>query len=157
TMANVLGTGPVAITTANAQHRTIPLGALTSDGTSVSLVGWPPAGSPDDTPAIKTAAGAWANYLLAQGTLQTDTATTSAPAGPAFLVAAAHPGTSGNTITLGLSNVTKRNPPSATTLDIAVTVTDTYAGLSLATIADVIGTAVDGGSKPGLIHLASVP
>ena len=151
-MASVLGTGPVAITTAKkAQHLTISLGALTSDGSSIGLAGWPRTGSPEDTPDVKNAAIAWANYLLAQGTLRTDTS----PPGPAFLVAAVHPGTNGNTITLVLSNVTKS--PSATTLDIAVTVRDTYAGLSLATIADTIGTAVDGGSKPGLIHLASVP
>jgi hypothetical protein len=73
------------------------------------------------------------------------------------LVEAVHPGTSGNTIEFILSNVTPANPPNMTTLNIAVTVTDTYPGVSLADIADTIGTAVDGGSKPGLIHLVTPP
>ena len=146
-MANVRGAGPLTITTVNAQHRTIPLGALTYDGTNFSFVGGP------DDEAERKAALLWAEYLKKEGNLQI------AGSGPAFLVTAAHPGTSGNAIKLDLSNVnvTEGKPPSATTLDVTVTVTNTYVGLSLATVADVIGASVDGGEKPGLIHLASKP
>jgi len=151
-MASVLGTGPVAITTDNATHLTVPLSALSYDGSVVAIAGWPPAGSPPD--ALSKAKD-WVAYLFNENELQAYTPVGKAPLGPAFLVEASHPGTSGNTIQLVISAVVPLNPPNMTTCDIAVTAVDVYTGLTLATLADVIGTTEDGGTMPGLIHLAS--
>jgi len=60
-------------------------------------------------------------------------------------------------ITLTIDAPAPANPPSATSYKLDVTVENTYAGLTLDTLADVIGTALDVGSMPGLVHLVTPP
>jgi hypothetical protein len=157
-MANVLGTGPVAVTTSNGAHAIIPLNLVTYDPATGNAVitGWtPPAGI-----TVQKATD-WATYLLKEEEFRADTAPAAAPAppGPAFLAEAVHPGReSHNKITLTVTNApAPANPPSATSYQLDVTVENTYTGLTQATLADVIGTAVDGGSMPGLVHLVAPP
>jgi hypothetical protein len=153
-MANLLGTGPVAITTATGAHLTIPLSALTYDGSAITFTGWPPAGSPIDTAANKTAAKNWVGYLFGQGELIADTPGGTALPGPAFLVEATEPGFLGNGIAFTISDVgAPANPPAVTTMTLEVTVVNDYPGLTPATIANTIGTTAGGGSKPGLVHV----
>jgi hypothetical protein len=158
-MASVLGSGPLGFTTATGSHAIIPLKVIDFDSQNGVVIdgGWvPPSGlSAGD-------AADWASYLLDQGELAVDSAPVvpSTPPGPAFLVEAVHPGdASHSTITLTITNPnnTPANPPSTTSYTLEVVVENTYTGLTLETIADVIGTTVDGGSKPGLVHLGSPP
>jgi hypothetical protein len=157
-MASVLGTGPLAVTTSTGAHAIIPLNLVSYDPASGNAVitGWtPPAGI-----TVQKATD-WATYLLNEEELIVDRAPVVAPTppGPAFLAEAVHPGNEAhNTITLTFTSVpAASNPPSATSYQLEVTVENTYSGLELATLADVIGTAVGGGSKPGLVHLVTPP
>jgi hypothetical protein len=151
-----IGAGPVALTSDNGAHLTIPLSALTFENGAIKISGWPPydhaPNDPDGT-AFKQLVTDWLGYLVGQQLLKPDTSGAAAPAGPAFLVEAQHAGANGNDIALAISNVNPQVPPSTTTFDLTVDVTDTYKDLTLATIADIIGTSVDGGSKPGLVFL----
>jgi hypothetical protein len=159
-MANVLGTGPVGFTSKTGAHLVIPLSALTlNSDSSVSIAAsWPKAGSPEDNAADKTAAQDWLNYLAREGNFQTAVSSVAVPPSPAFLATAVHPGDAAhNKVTLKIDNVTPANPPSVTIYQLDVTVENTYTGLTLDTLADTIGTAVDGGNKPGLVHLVTPP
>jgi hypothetical protein len=157
-MASVLGNGPLGFTTSNGAHVIVPLGAISFDAKQIVIDnGWAP-------PSGMTAKDAkdWASYLLDQGELAIDAASVTAPTppGPAFLVAAVHPGdTSHSAITLTVANANPvpANPPSTTSYKLDVVFESTYSGLTLETIAEVIGTSVDGGSQPGLVHLGSPP
>lgn len=144
-MASLLGTGPVAITTAQGAHLTIPLSALSYDGSAITITGWPPVPGAQD----------WVDYLFAEGQLLPFTPVGKAPPGNAFLVEATHPGLFSNAITLTISNVKPLNPPNMTTMDILVSVENDYPGLTKASLGEKIGTAAGGGSEPGLIYLSS--
>ena len=147
-MANVLGSGPVAITTSKGAHAIIPLNLVSYDPATGNAVitGWtPPEG------ITVPAAAAWATYLLNQEELTVDTSPAAAPTppGPAFIAEAVHPGKdTHNKITLTFTDVpAAANPPSATSYQLDVTVENTYTGLNaltLDTLADVIGTTVGG-------------
>ena len=150
-MASVQGTGPVAITSAKGAHLTVPLSAIQYDGKNVTII-WTP---PDGDMANKDRAKYWATYLLGEGELQVHTAPATAPAGPAFLIEATHPGLFSNQITVSIANVTKLNPPDMSTMNMTVSVENDYSGLTLATLGSTIGTSEGGGSEPGLIFLSS--
>ena len=152
----VIGDGPVAITTKDGAHMTIPLGALSLDSNNQIVVGtWPPYSDLGSDPAFKASVDGWLKFLVGQGELKPATSGAKAPAGPAFLVEATHVGATGNDIKLKISHVNPQVPPDTTTLDLEVSVVNTYTGLTLATIADTIGTSDGGGSKPGLVFLAA--
>jgi hypothetical protein len=149
-MASVQGTGPVAITTAKGAHLTIPLSALTYSQGAITISGWT---APDSD--TQTAAQNWASYLLGQSDLAPAPSPTTAPAGPAFLLEATHPGLLSSQISVAISGVTAANPPDASTIDMTVSVTNAYSGLTLATLGSTIGTSEGGGSQPGLVFLSS--
>src|SRR3954469_588874 len=157
-MASMLGTGPLGYTTSSGAHAIIPLGKITFDSKQIVLdAGWtPPPGM-----TVQNAKD-WASYLLDQEVLTVDAAAVAAPTlpGPAFVVEAVHPGDSAhNVVTLKITNPHSEpaNPPGATSYTLDVVVVSTYHGLTLKTIADQIGTSVDGGIQPGLVHLGSPP
>src|SRR5262249_22120823 len=96
----VIGTGPVAFTTAANKHITIPLGALSLDDGAIMISGWTP---PKDT---QQKVEDWLKYLLQQNLL-----TAAAVAvRPAFDIEAKHPGASGNTISIKITKVAKKDP-----------------------------------------------
>src|ERR1700752_65022 len=152
-MASVLGTGPVAFTSKGGAHVTIALSALTSnpDGTT-TIANWPAANSPQNNADDIKSANDWIAYLFAQDVLKVATAPTVAPPGDAFLVEAVHPGELGNhTITLKITNSNPVVPASATSFSLEVVLENPYTGLTLETIADRLGTAVDQGDDTALL------
>jgi len=70
---------------------------------------------------------------------------------PVFTITAAEPGTIGNGVSITFANPSAAND----TVDVTVSATQAYPGLTLATIGSVIGTAAGGGSSPGLAFLSS--
>ncbi len=112
---------------------------------------WPPYNS--STAALKNSIDAWLQHLVRNGDLVKDT---QQPPAAAMVITAKDPGAAGNSIKIVVSNVREdvANPPNKI-FDVTVTETDTYTGLTPATIKDVLGTAAGGGQKPGLVFISS--
>jgi hypothetical protein len=94
----------------------------------------------------------WLAYLQSNGLV------TPAPQPPptaAMVITAAGTGSSGNDIAIAFTNVQVDPVTQDTTFDATLTQTDTYPGLTPETLTDVIGTAPDTGSRPGLIYVSS--
>jgi hypothetical protein len=70
-----------------------------------------------------------------------------------MLVKAKDAGATGNTIRLVTTNV--REVAGNQVFDMTVTETDTYTGLTPATIKNVIGSSAGGGQSPGLVFVSS--
>jgi hypothetical protein len=151
----VIGTGPVPVTT-NGAHKTIPLGALTFDANNnISFADdWPPGDTKADQATKQAAAMAWLNFLVQDAQLA-PAATGATGKTPAFLIEATHAGAAGNAITLTISDVMPQLPLETMTFDLEIDIVNTYAGLTLATIAGTIGTTAGSGSRPGLVFLGS--
>jgi hypothetical protein len=148
----VVGTGPIAFTTKEGAHLTIPLGALSVVNGSIAVGAvWPPYAAADA--AGKAAVDTWLGYLLKQKEL---TAAAVAPPGPSFTLKAAHPGTSGDAITVKIIQVTGGDPKSETQIDAEVGVTNVYADLRPDTIAETLGTGPGTGTQPGLVYVKSI-
>lgn len=149
TAVSVLGSGPVAITSADGSHLTVPLNALKYDGGAVTVSNWPPPPKVDH--GENALAAAWATYMVNQGELSPDN---SVPllSGPAFYVEAVVPGSLGDSITLTISNVKPATPAAMTTLDLDVDITDIYLLQTTAGLKGTIGIAPGGGSEPGLVY-----
>jgi hypothetical protein len=91
--------------------------------------------------------------LVKQGTLRPGKAP---PGKPAFLATAVTPGGSRVLIEIEISGVTPDDKtPENSTTDFTVTETDTYAGLGIAKLTETIGTAANGGNRPGLVYVSS--
>lgn len=142
----VIGTGPVAFTTAENKHITIPLGALSLDDGAIKISGWTP---PKGTQQAKVED--WLKYLLQQNLL-----TPAAVAvGPAFDIEAKHPGASGNTISIKITKVTKKDPLGDSLLDVAASFETVYTDLTVVNLVATLGTTEDGGTKPGLVFVVA--
>jgi hypothetical protein len=142
----VIGTGPVAFTTAENKHVTIPLGALSFDNGAIKISGWvPPAG----TPLNKVED--WLKHVLQQDLL---TAATVA-VGPAFDIEAKHPGASGNTISIKITKVAKKDPLGDSLLDVEANFEQVYTDLTTGNLVATLGTTEDGGTKPGLVFVVA--
>jgi hypothetical protein len=78
------------------------------------------------------------------------------PHKPAFTATAKTPGASGVLITIDIANVAANagTPPSSTA-DVTLKETDTYAALTPATLVQTIGSAANGGTRPGLVFVSS--
>jgi len=150
----VTGNGPLEFTDSNGHQISIPLSALFFDASG--------------TLQIDSVWGTASGLQAGQGLLayaQTEKLITPAPAAapfPAMVIKAADPGTGGNNISVTISNVTPAADPTQTTFTIAVTETDTYDGLTAATIQATLGSStVSGstlvfgtaGSSPGLVQV----
>ncbi|HEY6390954.1 MAG TPA: hypothetical protein VIX89_06740 [Bryobacteraceae bacterium] len=121
----------------------IPLSAVYFDGSAVKAEG-------DIYNQYKAAADDWLKYLASTGLLVADA---TPPAQPAMVISAASPGRNGNHIQITFSNFTPDANPANTTFNVLVAETDTYTGLTLATIQQVLGSVAGGGTDPGLVFV----
>jgi hypothetical protein len=141
----VLGSGPLAIIDGNGAQHVVPLTLISFGPGNV-----PTCGSGVSS-AIQTILNPLLPGLVSQGFLW------PAPppaAAPVFTITAVEGGTIGDAI-----NITFANPVASTTpatVDVSVNVNQVYPGLTLATLASVIGTSANGGSTPGLAFLETV-
>jgi hypothetical protein len=69
-----------------------------------------------------------------------------------MVLTASSPGSTGNSIKITITTTPKPDPTQST-FDVKVEESDTYTGLTLATIAGVLGTDKAAGSIPGLLHI----
>lgn len=152
---SVFANGPFEFTDANGNQVSIPLAALQFDSSGTLVV-------------AKTGPNAWAPWagynsdeqtlilsLLAQ--LAAQQLIIPAPAASpiaAMVFKAADPGSAGNNITVSIK-VTPSADPTLATFDITVTESDTYTGLSAATIEATLGTDVKPAPAPGLAVVVS--
>jgi hypothetical protein len=141
----VLGGSPVSILDGSGKQLEIPLNLLSFGSSGVDASGWP------GYVANKPLVDAWLKSLVQRQLLRPGDA---AAAAPALTIKARDKGSEGNTITVAFSNV---SPPAAvpgdTTTDVTVTVTQTWPGLTVATIIDHLGTTATNGDQPGLAFL----
>lgn len=143
-----LGGGPLTFVDATGKQFSIPLLFVTfptAPGTPV--LGGPLAGNLEAT--------TWLSYLNQQGLV---TAGSSPTNPPAFSIAARDAGSAGNDITIAFSNIQLDTAnPSQTKLDVTVATTQTYPGLTTASIVTLLGTAPLAGSQPGLAYVGTPP
>jgi hypothetical protein len=140
-----LGSGPIGFTDpANGNQVLIPLSALAFDAGGNLL----PATS------YSQAIQSWLQYLAARGEI------TPAPAAPpqtALVIKAADAGVAGNNIRFEVTDLQPDpqmpNDPTRDTFSVKVTETETYPGLTPATIKAVLGTEKAAGTQPGLVHV----
>jgi hypothetical protein len=151
-MANTpaTGNGPFEFTSAGGKQISIPLGAFSFDSSGKAVVD-PAWSSLTDVPPGKT--------LLALA-IQNQTIMprpTPSPF-PAIIVRAADPGAGGNNISVAItvSNVVTSPPSNDPTLvpfSIEIQETDSYSGLTMATVESVLGSDTVAGSLPGLVRV----
>lgn len=146
------GGAPVSFLDANGVQYSIPLALITFP----SATGTPTAAAwlSAQPAALQPLVNAWLQSLAGQGLL-TASAVPAAP--PAFSIAARDPGFAGNDITVTFANVVPNvATPAQTVADVTVSTTQVYNGLTLATIATVLGTTAGGGTQPGLAYVSNV-
>jgi hypothetical protein len=132
-----LGDGPVAFFTEGVQVE-VPLSAIYFENDAVRT-------TRTDLPGFDK----WIAFLASRNRL---VAGAAPPVAKAIVVTAAAPGAAGNDIQVTVSRKTD------TTVDITVTETDKYEGLTLATLTSRLGNAAgETGTKPGLLHVKSFP
>lgn len=157
-MANTpaTGNGPFEFTSASGSQVSIPLTAFSFDVNNNLVV----------DPSWKTItqippASSFLAYAVKEGLIS------PAPLGspfPAMIFKASNPGSGGNniSITVAISSVASSPPlndPTQTPFSLSVTETDTYSGLTAATVESVLGsrdlsgTTVVAGSSPGLVEV----
>jgi hypothetical protein len=152
-MANppVTGNGPLEFTDTFGRHVSIPLTAFSVDPVKGIV--------PDD--AWASVVGALpASALFAYAVKEKLIKPAPAPSAfPAMIVTAADPGPGGNNIKVQIVAGAPNSDPTKATFSIQVTETDTYDGLTAATISSVLGTCnaagvtVTPGSNPGLVQV----
>lgn len=142
-----VGTGPIPFTNDDGSYFLIPLAAVSfnTDG-KATLDKWP------FYNANKAALDLFLSRLLAAGVVRKGPVP---PAKPALKATAVTPAASGVVVEMTFANVTPdaASPP-ASTADVTVTETDTYAGTALAKLVETIGNAANGGTRPGLVFVA---
>jgi hypothetical protein len=147
------GNGPFEFTNAQGHQMSVPLTAFTFDSNSNLIVNAAWATVMSASPASELMAYAQKNKLIAP-------ATPPAPV-PAMIIKATDPGAAGNYVTVQISGIAPAADPTQTTFIVAVTETDTYTGLTAATIQSVLGTCdstgkpLTTGSSPGLVQVLS--
>ncbi|MBM4318925.1 MAG: hypothetical protein FJ125_02960 [Deltaproteobacteria bacterium] len=136
----VSGAGPVVFFTESGQQVTVPLTAL-------SFVD----GQLEIDAAYQGVAGLkpWLDYLQQAGRLQQAAAP---PASLAMVVAAARPGTDGNDVQL---TIAFPDPSDAEHFDVTVTELEILEQLSPEQLEEVLGTADEPGSRPGLVRVVA--
>lgn len=139
TTTAALGDGPVVIYTAAQQQVEVPLSALAFSGSSVAVL------APYD--AYSAILAPWLSYLVSIKRLRPGVAP---PVLPALLLTAADLGSEGNNIQVG---ITYPDPAAPTTFNVTASETETYSGLTPATLKSVLGTATTLGQRPGLVRV----
>jgi len=151
-MANTpaTGNGPFEFTSSGGKQISIPLTAFSFDssGNIVVDAAWQAITNAQPASALLT-------YAVQEGLL----APAAVPSPfPAMIIKAADSGAGGNSIsiTVAVSSVVTSPPTNDPTLvpfSLTVTETDTYTGLTAATIESVLGSSVVTGSSPGLAQI----
>jgi len=150
----VTGNGPLEFTNSNGQQISIPLTAFYFDGSGTLQVDatWGAA------TGLQPGKGLLA-YVQSEGLIA------PAPAAspfPAMIIKAASAGTGGNNISITIADVSPAVDPTLTTFTITVSESETYTGLTAATIAGVLGASsvvgstlvsATNGSSPGLVQV----
>lgn len=138
-MANyqTLGAGPVSFVDSNQNQQEIPLRAISFGPNGIDGSQWPLYS------ANQALVDALLKQMVAQGLLVQGAA--SAPI-ESMMITAADTGPNGNMISIMFSNPSQ----AAGTVTVAVNATETYPGLTLATIGTVLGTTA---AAKGLLYL----
>lgn len=144
TTPTVLGNGPLEYTDPSGKQVSIPLSALFFDHNhqlSVDPSKWPAA-----------LPGFVASLLADLAQQQLIVPAPVASPKPAMVITASDAGSAGNGIKVTITS-TPNVDPTQTTFSFKVEETDTYTGLTLATIAQVLGTDKAPSTTPGLVHV----
>jgi hypothetical protein len=144
--------GPISFSDGGAQYF-IPLGELSYSAGAVDLSAWVAAyaGGAVALPAsAKTAATAWVGQLVKAGQVTAGTVSSPPPPPIVMLLKSRFPGSIGNAIQAKFTPVAGGGGK----FDADVSATQTYVGLTAATIQAVLGTSPGGGSSPGLAYVA---
>lgn len=153
TTPTVLGNVPLEFTDPNSGNQiSIPLSALFFDPTKNNQLSVDSSKWPDPSTASVRLPGFVASLLadLAQQRLIVP-APVASP-NPAMIITATDPGSAGNGIKVTITS-TPSADPTQTTFTLKVEETDTYTGLTLASISSVLGTDKAAGTTPGLAHV----
>ena len=148
TTPTVLGNAPLEYTDPNTGKQvSIPLSALFFDPThnnqlSVNTKIW--------TPAVPPFIPSLLADLAQQGLIVPVPAATQKPA---MTLTAADTGSAGNGIKVTISAVKPNVDPTQTTFTVKIEETDTYTGLTAASIVTILGTDKTPGTQPGLVHV----
>ena len=141
----VLGGSPVSIFDGSGKQLEIPLNLLAFGSSGIDATAWPAYAS------NKVLVDAWLASLVQRQLLRPGDAPTAAPA---LVIKARDRGSEGNAIVIAFSNVSAPAAvPGDTTVDVTVTVTQTWPDLTTATLADHLGTNATNGDRPGLAIL----
>jgi hypothetical protein len=148
----VLGNGPFEFTEGNGSQVSIPLGALKYSAGVLDVDGtvWPVTYSaplPDQIRALLAE--------IANGQVLVPPVVPAAK--PAMTITAADSGTQGNNIRIDITvHLSADLDPANATFDVTATESETYPGLTMATLESVVGTETPPpGSQPGVAHVLS--
>lgn len=154
-MQAVLANGPVGFTNAQGQQVSIPLTDLYFDDKgAIQADKWVPFNTSPDQASIAS----WLKHLVKSGDLVKDPTPPLPPPPPppptaAMLIAARDKGVEGNSIQIVVSGIRPDPADSTKTIfDVKVTETDTYTGLTAATIQQKLGNA----AGAGLVFVSSL-
>jgi hypothetical protein len=140
----VIGSGPFEFTDANGRQVSIPLTAL-SFASGVLQV------DPTTWHGVTDGIADFVNALATQGILKPASLPQSRPA---MVITATDPLGEGNLIKVDIAvNPAANRDPTQTEISLTVTETDSYPGLTLATIEAKVGNDTAPGSQPGLAHI----
>ena len=145
-----IGFTPFEFTTSQGKQISIPLTAISFDAS-----GTPHVAPPWDSYVSSPPGSVFLAYVIKEKLIAPRP--TPSPF-PAMILKAADPGSGGNniTVTVAIENIIASPPttdPTLTQFSFAVTETDNYTGLTLATIESVLGSSAMPGSSPGLVQV----
>ena len=140
-----LGTGPVSFLDTNESQHTIPLSWIYFDANGAHATSWP------KYAANAAVVDALLKQLVTQKLLIPGTTVVNVPPipVPALTIAAAAPGAPGNSITVTFSNPQPALAPP--TVDVQVTATEDFPGLTLANLAQMLGSSA--ATATGMVFL----
>lgn len=135
-----ISSGPISFVDAHQSQQEIPLSAITFGPNGVDASAWP------SYTANKAVVDGLLKQMVAQGLISPGT---KSAAVPSLKITASEPGQTGNATTVTFANPSS----SAGTVDVTVTANETYPGLTLGTIGNVLGTSA--AQANGLVFLES--
>jgi hypothetical protein len=141
--------GPINFS-AGGQQYFIPLNELSYSAGTVDLSAWFTAEGALLPAAAQTAATNWVAQLVTSGQVKPGTVPSPPPPPVVMLLKSRFPGSVGNKIQVQFT-------PTAgggATFDAAVSATQTYIGLTPATVQAILGTSPGGGTSTGLVYVA---
>ncbi|HEX2039864.1 MAG TPA: hypothetical protein VHF47_09060 [Acidimicrobiales bacterium] len=139
---------PIGFVDSQGKEHLIPAAALSFDASNALQLAYGPL-----TGADLADATTFLEHLVSQGVI---VAAAKPPPKVGLVITAKDPGSQTNNITLSVTAV-HDDPTDATTklFTATVTETDTYTGLTPATLASVIGSTAGGGTRPGLVFVTT--